>query len=61
MIPICMVYEKLSHKKGSVIKHQHQYKIKIQNIQLQYNRIRNIQRKNRKKIERSIETYNKIE
>lgn len=47
MIPICMVYEKLPHKKGSVIKHQHQYKIKIQNIQLQYNRIRNIQRKNR--------------
>lgn len=47
MIPICMVYEKLPHKKGSVIKHQHQYKIKIQNIQ--YNRIRNIQIKNRKK------------
>ena len=38
MIPICMVYEELPHKKGSVIKHQHQYTIKIQNIQFQYNK-----------------------
>lgn len=38
MIPICMVYEESLHKKGSVIKHQHQYEIKIQNIRLQYNK-----------------------
>lgn len=38
MIPICMVYEESIYKKGSVIKHQHQYEIKIQNIRLQYNK-----------------------